>query len=115
MPNAGRTFGATKGRLGPLRAVAMILIGGLIGYVVQNWLTLPAAAAPATLTIESEPAGAVVLSAGAARGNTPLTLPISPGEHTFEITEAGRRTPLKVTISAKGDRIGPPPCDGKAR
>ena len=62
----------------------------------------PVMAAPAaSLTIESDPSGAEVTSGGVAKGVTPLTMSVAPGEHTFEVVHADRRKQLKVVARAE--------------
>ena len=62
----------------------------------------PVSAAPsAAVTIESDPDGAEVSAAGVAKGKTPLTLSVAPGEHTFEVIHAERRKQVRVNARAE--------------
>jgi hypothetical protein len=76
-----------------LLAVPLVIVVGtcLGGYFVQKWRPFPVEAASASLTIESDPAGAEVLAAGVRQETTPLTLTVAPGEHAFDVVSAGRR------------------------
>lgn len=83
------------------RYLAMLGIVALVGTAAGGAYLLkkaePLAAAPsAAVTIESDPAGAEVSSAGVAKGKTPLTLAVAPGEHTFEVVHADRRKQVRV-------------------
>src|SRR5918993_1428232 len=62
--------------------------------------TWPSAAVTA-VTIESDPTGAEVSAAGVAKGKTPLTLSVAPGEHTFEVIHAQRRKEVRVNARAE--------------
>ena len=62
----------------------------------------PVKAAPsAAVTIESDPVGAEVSFAGVAKGVTPLTLSVAPGEHTFEVVHSERRKQVRVSARAE--------------
>ena len=80
-------------------AVPIVAAMGLIGYGVQKW-SFRLEAATASLTIESEPAGADVLADGVRQGATPLTMSVTPGEHAYEIVSGGRRKGLRAVASA---------------
>jgi hypothetical protein len=60
-------------------------------------------AAPATLTVGTQPPGADLFIDGRRRGPTPLTLSIEPGAHTLTLRSAGaeRIVPLTVTAGAQ--------------
>lgn len=77
-------------------AVALLIALGVAGYLLRNWRPFKVEAASASLTIESVPAGAEVLSGGVWKGRTPLTLTVTPGEHTFDLMYEGRRKPLRA-------------------
>jgi hypothetical protein len=59
-------------------------------------------APPATLTVDTQPAGADLFIDGRRRGATPLTLSIEPGAHALTLRSAGaeRMVPLTVTAGA---------------
>lgn len=75
--------------------VAIVAIGAA-GYLLRNWRPFKVEAASASLTIESLPSGAEVLSGGVWKGRTPLTLAVQPGEHLFDLMFEGRRKPLRA-------------------
>lgn len=88
------------GRRGILIAAATIITVTLTGYALRSWKAVNVEAASASLTIESLPAGADVLAAGELKGKTPLTLAVTPGEHSFELVHDGRRKPLRAVARA---------------
>ncbi|MDQ3417415.1 MAG: PEGA domain-containing protein [Acidobacteriota bacterium] len=80
----------------------VVLIGATAGGVYLLKKGEPVSAAPsAAVTIESDPVGAEVSSAGVAKGVTPLTLSVAPGEHTFEVVHAERRKQVRVNARAE--------------
>ena len=87
-------------RAGMLIALIAILSVAIVWIAVRNWSPFQVEAASASLTIESVPAGADVLSGGAWKGKTPLTLTVNPGEHTFELLHNGHRKPLRAVARA---------------
>jgi hypothetical protein len=109
-PPAASTFGApvpqrvaapSTGRqltwLG-LGVAALLAIGiGVYQYLSMRE-TAAAAPLPATLSVDSTPAGATVLVDGAARGKTPLRLELTEGAHTLEVAAGGttRKIPLAL-------------------
>lgn len=80
-------------------AIPIVAAMGLIGYGIQKW-SFRLEASTASLTIESEPAGADVLADGVRQGATPLTMSVAPGEHAYEIVSGGRRKALRAVASA---------------
>ena len=75
--------------------------------VVLGWLAVqrvgggvPPEVSTASLTIESDPAGAEVHVAGVRQGTTPVTLRVAPGPHTVELVLGSRRQTLTTTASA---------------
>lgn len=92
--------GLPLGRTGLIVGLAAILTVALAGYALFKWRPLAVEAASASLTIESVPAGADVLSGGAWKGKTPLTLSVTPGEHNFELLHDGHRKPLRAVAQA---------------
>ena len=86
--------------------VAALTLVGVLGSAAAGVYFLkkaePVSAAPAaSVTLESDPAGAEVTSDGVAKGVTPLTMSVAPGEHTFEIVHADRRKQVKVVARAE--------------
>lgn len=79
-------------------AVLLAAAGGA-AYWKLKMVPARAAAALGSLTIESDPAGLSVVSGGATKGKTPLTLSLPAGTHQFElIRDGGGRQPLTVAI-----------------
>jgi hypothetical protein len=102
---AARAAGPTSAR--PLRAgnrEILIVVGAIAtvaaAYGFVKWTPFRAEASSASVTIESDPRGAEVIAQGVRQGVTPLVLTIPPGEHLFEIVQAGRRKPVHVTARA---------------
>jgi hypothetical protein len=85
---------------------ALALVGltgaGVAGayYLLKKAEPLNAAAA-ASVTIESDPAGAVVTTNGVRKGVTPLTLAVAPGEYPFEVVHGERRLQIRVVARAE--------------
>src|SRR5918993_1882296 len=114
-PSAGDSLDAffTEDAPAPKRAgnpgwpyLAALTLVGVMGSAAAGVYFLkkaePVIAAPvASLTLESDPAGAEVTSDGIAKGVTPLTMSVAPGEHTFEIVHADRRKQVKVVARAE--------------
>ena len=103
-------------RLVGLVVLAIVAVAGLSGYFLLKWKPFQVEAASASLSIESDPAGAEVLAAGVRQGTTPLTLSVAPGEHAFEIVYEGRRR-LLHTVARAGAAVvhhvqfdSPPPA-----
>ena len=61
-----------------------------------------AATATGALTVDTEPAGADVVIDGQSRGVTPLTLSLSPGQHTVAVRLNGAERTRPVTLAAGG-------------
>ena len=105
----------------PLAIGILISTLAVSGYLVIKWRPFQLEAASASLTIESDPAGAEVYSAGVKRGATPLTMAVAPGEHTFELVSGERRKALRATARAGASVVhhvefdaAPPPAPTKA-
>ena len=86
-------------------AIAVLVIVAAIGYaatgyIARKWKPFAVEAASASLTIESDPSGAEVLSGGVRQGTTPLNLSVTPGEHTFELVSGTRRKSLRTLARA---------------
>ena len=95
-----------KGSASAWPYLAALTVVALIGTAAGGLYLLkkaePVSAAPsAAVTIESDPVGAQVSSGGAARGVTPLTLSVAPGEHLFDIVHAGRHKQVRVVARAE--------------
>lgn len=97
-------------------AVVALIAIGVTGYFLRDWRPFRVEAASASLTIESVPAGAEVLSEGIWKGRTPLTLAVTPGEHSFDLMYEGRRKALRVVarsgvavVHHVGFDVPPPP------
>ena len=107
-PGAGglpASGGRVRMRVGVLMALVIILAGVFNVYLLKKWPIANVQAASGSVTIESDPAGANVVSAGQLRGVTPLTVAVEPGEYIFEVVHAGRRRPLKLTVAAGGSAV----------
>lgn len=70
--------------------------------VRTRWAGAPAAASTGGLTVETQPAGADVVIDGQSRGSTPLTVSLSPGEHTVAVRLGGHERTRLVTLAAGG-------------
>jgi len=86
--------------LGALALVGLTGAGGAGVYLLKKAEPLNAAAS-ASLTIESDPPGAVVTANGVRQGVTPLTLSVAPGEHPFEVVHGERRKEIRVVARAE--------------
>ena len=80
----------------PLIILGLVVVV-LVGYGVRKWRPLAVEAAGAAVTVESDPQGAQVSLAGVRLGVTPLTVPVAPGNHTFEVAHGERTTFLRVS------------------
>jgi hypothetical protein len=69
---------------------------------VRAWFAPVRAASiiPAKLTVDTQPAGAVVLIDGQARGRTPAMFSIDPGAHTLAVRAADVERTVQLTIPA---------------
>src|SRR4026209_2199954 len=71
----------------PIAIAGLVIVAAIgyaaTGYIARKWKLFDVEAASASLTIESDPSGAEVLSGGVRQGTTPLNLSVTPGEHTF--------------------------------
>ena len=70
-----------------------------------------------TLTVDSEPAGAVISVDGQVRGHTPAELSLKAGEHLLEVQTGGSATSKTITVKAneKHRREDDVPGGGRAR
>jgi hypothetical protein len=91
-----------------IRAAARILMVGL-GLAIIAALAIAgrsyyrSATAPGTLAVDSTPSGSEVLVDGTARGVTPLTLTLQPGDHVLALRRNGltRQFTIAVTPGAR--------------
>jgi hypothetical protein len=85
--------------LGLVVALAVAVALGAYWYLSER---TPAAAAlaPATLSIDSSPAGAAVSIDGTPRGKTPLRLELTEGAHTLDVTHDGATKHIPLTLAA---------------
>ena len=95
-------------------ALLVVLLLALGVYQVLSMRNTAAGApTPATLSVESSPAGAVVTIDGTPRGKTPLRLELSEGSHALDVSLDGatRHVPLTLaggTITAHSFEFAPP-------
>src|ERR1700681_2142432 len=83
--------------------VVVVVAGAFALRPIQNRFSAwPAAPQAATLTLETRPAGAEVSIDGQRRGESPLTLSLSPGTHTMTLRRGReeRTVPLMLTAGA---------------
>jgi PEGA domain-containing protein len=91
--------------IGLLTIVAIALVGALM-VVFQTTpkpaaaAAVPAAAARATVTFTSEPAGATVTIDSVVQGVTPLKLPIAAGQHTLEVSLGPTKRAQALSVDA---------------
>lgn len=79
--------------------VGLVIAAGAVALWKLKIAPARAAAASASLTIESEPAGLSVVAGGVVKGKTPLTLALPAGTHQFELVRDGAaRQPLTVVL-----------------
>jgi hypothetical protein len=73
-----------------------------VAALVGGWQyrRLVVAAGPATLVVESTPAGVEVIVAGRAEGKTPLTLQLAAGQYDVQLVAAGTTREFRVALSA---------------
>ena len=85
-----------------LAAIAAVLIalaaGGYVG-VQRFWLQ----SQPGTVVIDSTPSGSEVFIDGAPRGQTPLTVPLPPGDHLLSLRRGTRAHTFALTVVAGGE------------
>ena len=97
-------------------ALLVVLLLALGAYQLLSMRNTAAGApTPATLSVESSPAGAVVAIDGTPRGKTPLRLELTEGEHALDVSLDGatRRVPLTLaggTVTAHSFEFAPPPA-----
>jgi hypothetical protein len=86
-------------------AAAIVLValtsGGTLA-VGRIMSPAPAAESLGTLSVQTNPAGAMVVVDGQQRGMTPLSLQLKPGRHVVELVTEGDVRTIPVTITAGG-------------
>jgi hypothetical protein len=83
--------------VGAIAAVLLLALG--VYQVLSMRSTSAAASVPATLSVESTPAGATVAIDGATRGKTPLRLELTEGSHALDVTLAGASRHVPLTLA----------------
>jgi hypothetical protein len=93
------------------RAAATILVAGLAlaivaALVIAGRSYYKRISTPGTVVVDSTPRGSEVLVDGTARGVTPLTLTLEPGDHVLALRRNGitRQFPIDVTPGAQLSR-----------
>src|SRR5262245_10099167 len=83
-------------------AAAALIVLSTVGVVGARkyFMATPAAGASGTLNISSDPPGAQIVVDGLAKGVTPMTLNLTPGQHNVELRGAGDPRTIPVTITA---------------
>ena len=82
---------------------AVSLASALVAFVaVRAWFVPVGATSvvPASVIVESQPAGAELLIDGQPRGTTPLTFSIAPGQHTLLVRAGRTERAVKVTLGS---------------
>jgi hypothetical protein len=83
----------------------IVLVAGAFAFqpTERRFLALHAAPRAATLTLHTRPVGAEILIDGERRGDSPLTLSLSPGTHTMTLRRGRdeRTVPLTLTAGAE--------------
>lgn len=94
------------GRRSMLVAVAAVAIVATGGFAAWRYLAgAPAPVTTGTLTVTTNPAGAVIAVDGEARGTTPVTLTLAAGPHQIVVQGAGDPRTLPVTITAGAESV----------
>jgi PEGA domain-containing protein len=103
----GRTGSAGKSRRPLMIAASVALVALMSGgtMAARRYLAASPAAAPATgtLAIQTNPAGASVVIDGQANGVTPLSVSLSAGPHTLELTSNGVHRTIPITMAARAE------------
>lgn len=103
VPASGGDKPSSRGKLVAIAAAVAILATG--GFLAKNYFAKPPApvASTGTLVINSSPDGAAVIIDGQAKGKTPLTVPLSPGNHQVDLLANGatRSVPVAITAGAE--------------
>jgi hypothetical protein len=87
-----------------LIAAAVVVVALTSGGVMaaRRYLAAPAAVTPATGTVvvNTEPAGAAVVIDGQAHGTTPVTVTLSAGPHTIDLSSGTARRTMTLNVTA---------------
>jgi hypothetical protein len=97
-PERSVTFDRTHGLI-----AAIAFASAVVAFVaVRAWFVPVGAAAvvPATVIVESQPAGALLMIDGQPRGTTPLTFSMAPGQHTLLVRAGRTERAVKVTLGS---------------
>jgi hypothetical protein len=78
-------------------AVAIVATGG---YLAKRYYTPAPVVTTGTLTVTTNPSGAMIAVDGVGKGVTPVTLTLAPGAHEISLTGAGEPRTVPVTITA---------------
>jgi hypothetical protein len=102
MPKRSTGFG--RGRLVVAAAVLLAVLSGAWMAARRVFVPSVAAEASGTLVVNTNPEGVAVVIDGQHRGKSPMTLTLSPGEHTLQlVAENGsvRKIPLALAAGAQ--------------
>jgi len=80
--------------------VAALVVGAAVFYGQRYFSGSKAAAATGTLSVDTNPPGAVVAVDGSERGQTPLSLSLTPGPHSLVVRGDGEPRTIPVNIVA---------------
>ena len=103
----GKTGSAGKSRRPIIIAASVALVALMSGgtMAARRYLAASPATAPTTgtLAIQTNPAGASVVIDGQANGVTPLSVSLSAGPHTLELTSNGVHRTIPITMAARAE------------
>src|SRR5262245_37978681 len=98
------TTRATAGNRPRMIAAAVVVVALTSGgvFAARRYLSAPTETVPATgtVTVNTEPAGAVVVIDGEAHGSTPVSATLKTGTHTIELSKDGVRRTMTVNVTA---------------
>jgi hypothetical protein len=82
--------------------VALVLVGTVIAvFAPYAWkVVFEGRLVQGTLSVDSNPSGAIISIDGQVRGHTPAELTVKAGEHQLEVQVGGSATSKKITIKA---------------
>ena len=84
-------------------SIALVLVA--IGYGVHTYRNSAVAPGLASLTVESDPSGALVLLHGMPKGVTPLTMQLPAGEHPLTLEYDQVQKTVRVTARAEASVV----------
>src|SRR4030095_2494666 len=99
---AARESAVNRPRIIAAAVVAVALMSGGV-FAARRYFSAPATTVPVTGTVvvNTDPAGAAVVSDGEAHGATPVTATLKTGPHTIELsTKDGVRRTMTVNVTA---------------